>query len=142
MPAMRATERASPFFRVAEIRAACVWGVEKAMVPVAVAVRWVGGLEVMEIICAVEWGVRCGSGKGGAVVDCLGGDAVGWTDESMLLRRGKLAEEKVRWREWEGGVTRRWRGSWADGKELAACPECRCMVRGLLARKWSSIENV
>lgn len=121
---MRATERASPFFRVAEIRAACVWGVEKAIVPVAVAVRWVGGLEVMEIICAVECGVRCGSCKGGVGVDCLGGDAVGWTDESMPLRRGKLAEEKFRWREWEGGVARRWRGRWADNKELAARREC------------------
>jgi hypothetical protein len=50
------------------------------MVPVAVAVRWVGGLEAMEIMCAEPVGVRCGRGEGG-----FGGGGGVDGDEGMVV---------------------------------------------------------
>jgi len=58
MPAMRATASASPFLRVASLRAVWVAGFEKRSVATAVAQRWVGVLEAMLIMCAVPVGVR------------------------------------------------------------------------------------
>ena len=79
MPATRATARASPFFKVALHRAVKAVELLKRIVEVAVAVRWVGVLEVIEIMCAAP-------------------DEVRWERVVLLLEKDGVEEEAVDWR--------------------------------------------
>ena len=55
VPVMRAVARASPFASVeVRRRGRVVRGEERVRVAMATAVRWVRGLGVVEIMCAVE----------------------------------------------------------------------------------------
>lgn len=67
MAAMRATARASPFLFFADFSEMRVCGREKRIVDVAVALRNVGVLWAMEIICAEPLEVRCDRGSGAQV---------------------------------------------------------------------------